>query len=112
MSATSRQLARYHYARAGGCSPREAVHVSCCIDRFRAWVQGRGIDPDSLGDMARHHGFGGKPRRHDAKASARRRRYREARALGADSRQASEASTCDMAFSRVKRELRGSPFKT
>ncbi len=107
LSCKARQLERYHFARNHGADAKLAVKLAGSVGKFREFVVSVGIDPDSLGECARHLGKGGKPRRFDPEAQERRRLYHELKALGADAKQASEGCTCSYAHARVMRELKG-----
>lgn len=105
---------RYHALKALGYGRDDCRYGSYQVQRFREFVAAKGVDPDTYGDLAQRRP-GGWPRlettcRGHAAAEARKRRYHELKALGANAQDASAGSTCELAFLRIKRELFG-PFR-
>lgn len=66
----ARKKLRYDWAREHGCTATMATHLSGDIERFRAFVTGLGVDPDSLGPFARNMGPGGVTRLQARKGAA------------------------------------------
>src|ERR1044071_7106463 len=110
--AYERRSRRYRWAKDHGCTSQDALRLADRIPEFRAFASSLGIDPDSLGDFARDMGHGGKPRRDTPEAIERRRVYRELRDLGASPRDAMSGANSTLARARIRRELRGSMFRT
>jgi hypothetical protein len=106
----TRHRQRYRILRSLGFGWRDCK-LALRLDAFRRLVTQAGVDPDSYGDVARHHGYGGRPRVERPSAGAvselRKSRYHELRALGASSREASEGMGSDMGYRRVKRQYCG-----